>query len=312
MGYSQSCTEWVTAISRVDSLADLRESISEVVVLTGFQYYIFHARFSEGDRERDDIYLDNCAPGWGTYYRERCYRNLLSLCGMPGMPPILWRQPNIASGSIHAVHGPGWRRSVMSFINGAGREVDAQIEQALPRCELIATSTHAAAVRLFERRAGKLDVRPPEATLNERERQVLTWAAAGKTASETATILSLSQRTVLFYLCSARQKLDASNSRHAICKALSLGLIDAQAAGAMAQPRWGAHAAGPKAQERPAPQSGRDRGSEGNDVLVREGAAIGPFGAQGGHAHFRRGRRLERAESEHRDLGIGNGRRRAV
>lgn len=252
MNYSQSCTEWVTAISRADSLADLRESISEAVVLTGFKYYIFHARFSEGDRERDDICLDNCAPGWGTYYRERCYRNLLSLCGIPGMPPILWRQLNVASGCIHAVHGPGSRLSVMTFINGAGREVDAQIEQALPRCELIATCVHNAAVRLFEQQAGetspKLDVQPAKVKLNERERQVLTWAAAGKTASETATILSLSQRTVLFYLCSARQKLDASNSRHAICKALSLGLIDAEAAGATAPARWHAQPAGRQAQ----------------------------------------------------------------
>ena len=230
------------AVSRADSFADLRESISEVVVLAGFKYYIyiFHARFSEGAGERDDIHLDNCAPGWAAYYRERCNGNLLSLCGIRDATPILWRQLNGASGCIHAVHGRGWRRSVMSFIKDGGREADAQIEQALPRCELIATCAHDAAGRLFERQAGetspKLDVRPAKANLNERERQVLTWAAAGKTAAVTATILSISERTVLFYLCSARQKLDASNSRHAICKALSLGLIDAEVAGATA--RW--------------------------------------------------------------------------
>jgi DNA-binding CsgD family transcriptional regulator len=55
---------------------------------------------------------------------------------------------------------------------------------------------------------------------------VLTWAAAGKTMVGIADILSISQRTVFFHLSNARRKLGAANSRHAICKALALGLIE--------------------------------------------------------------------------------------
>jgi len=55
---------------------------------------------------------------------------------------------------------------------------------------------------------------------------VLTWAAAGKTTSEIAAIMPISERTVVFHLSNARRKLGATNSRHAISKALSLGLID--------------------------------------------------------------------------------------
>ena len=257
-------SEWVKAVSRADSLGDLRESISKAIALMGFQYYIFHARLSETARKRDDVSLDNCGTGWGACHPERFNGNLLSLCGIRGVTPILWRhvatpvcgphakaqQLEGASGCIHAVHGPGGRLSVMSFIKDrAGEQVDAQIKEALPRCELVASCVHDAASRIFEREGCETSpkLEPARVPLSERERQVLTWAAAGKTASETATILSISERTVLFYLCSARQKLDASNSRHAICKALSLGLIDLNVPGA-APPRWRAQPAGPRAQ----------------------------------------------------------------
>ncbi len=56
---------------------------------------------------------------------------------------------------------------------------------------------------------------------------MLTWVAAGKTTSEIAAIMPICERTVIFHLSNARRKLGATNSRHAISKALSLGLIDA-------------------------------------------------------------------------------------
>jgi DNA-binding CsgD family transcriptional regulator len=53
------------------------------------------------------------------------------------------------------------------------------------------------------------------------------WAAVGRTTSEIAEILPISERTVIFHLANARQKLGAANSRQAISKAVSLGIIAA-------------------------------------------------------------------------------------
>ncbi len=63
--------------------------------------------------------------------------------------------------------------------------------------------------------------------LTVREKQVLQWAAFGKTSWETAMILGLSERTIETYIAKAAAKLEASTKAHAVCKSLSLGLISA-------------------------------------------------------------------------------------
>lgn len=61
--------------------------------------------------------------------------------------------------------------------------------------------------------------------LSEREKQCLTWTAAGKTSSEIADILGLSEHTVNHYLNQVTKKLDAVNRTQAVVKAMKRGLI---------------------------------------------------------------------------------------
>ncbi|GJD90922.1 HTH-type quorum sensing-dependent transcriptional regulator RpaR [Methylobacterium hispanicum] len=61
--------------------------------------------------------------------------------------------------------------------------------------------------------------------LSGRERDVLSWAARGKTASETATILGLSIETVQHHLKKAQQKLTAANKTHAVAIAVHRGIV---------------------------------------------------------------------------------------
>ena len=58
-----------------------------------------------------------------------------------------------------------------------------------------------------------------------REREVLRWAAAGKSYWEIATILGITERTVRFFMSNARQKLDVVSNSQAIAEALWRGLI---------------------------------------------------------------------------------------
>lgn len=64
------------------------------------------------------------------------------------------------------------------------------------------------------------------ARLSPREREVLTWAARGKTAWETGAILGLTEGTVNQYLRSAIVKLDASSKLHCVVLALQYNLIE--------------------------------------------------------------------------------------
>ena len=68
-------------------------------------------------------------------------------------------------------------------------------------------------------------INPAVPHLSAREYEVLKWASSGKTVSDSAEILGLSERTVKFYLENVRYKLNCLNTTHAVARAISLGLI---------------------------------------------------------------------------------------
>jgi DNA-binding NarL/FixJ family response regulator len=72
-------------------------------------------------------------------------------------------------------------------------------------------------------RAGLL---PKTILLNDREVEVLTWVARGKTSAEIAQILGLTKRTVDFHTDNARTKLGAATRTEAAIKAASGKLIE--------------------------------------------------------------------------------------
>ncbi|TPJ18929.1 LuxR family transcriptional regulator [Mesorhizobium sp. B2-7-3] len=64
-----------------------------------------------------------------------------------------------------------------------------------------------------------------DAPLTQRERQCLSWAARGKKMPETAKVLGITTRTVVFHLENARSKLGASTVAQAVAEAAHRGLI---------------------------------------------------------------------------------------
>lgn len=64
-----------------------------------------------------------------------------------------------------------------------------------------------------------------DAPLTQRERQCLSWAARGKKMPETAKILGITTRTVVFHIENARSKLGASTVTQAVAEAAHRGLI---------------------------------------------------------------------------------------
>lgn len=72
--------------------------------------------------------------------------------------------------------------------------------------------------------------RPPDndslVMLTDRERDVMCWAARGKTTVDTAEILQISTDTVETHMKHSLRKLNATNRTHAVAKCIALGLID--------------------------------------------------------------------------------------
>ncbi|HWV53960.1 response regulator transcription factor [Pseudorhodoplanes sp.] len=65
-----------------------------------------------------------------------------------------------------------------------------------------------------------------ELRLTDREGQVLTWVARGKSSSDIATILGISERTVNFHLDNAMRKAGVATRVQAAVKCAMLGLIE--------------------------------------------------------------------------------------
>lgn len=66
---------------------------------------------------------------------------------------------------------------------------------------------------------------PPLLYLAPREKEVLLWAAQGKSAWETAQMLNLSEKTIKFYIRNACSRLKVQNKTHAVAVCVSAGLF---------------------------------------------------------------------------------------
>lgn len=67
---------------------------------------------------------------------------------------------------------------------------------------------------------------PQTVGLNDREVEVLTWVARGKTSMEIARILGLTKRTIDFHIDNARDKLGTATRTEAVLKAAAGRLIE--------------------------------------------------------------------------------------
>ena len=67
--------------------------------------------------------------------------------------------------------------------------------------------------------------KPNDVRLSAREKEILSWAAEGKTDDEISQILTISSNTVRFHWKNIFEKLDANGRIYAVTKAIRLDLI---------------------------------------------------------------------------------------
>ncbi|ALK09249.1 LuxR family transcriptional regulator [Blastochloris viridis] len=110
-------------------------------------------------------------------------------------------------------------RSLHSCVSVAGEapERDPDVQRAI---HLVGMFAHARAVQLASEQA---PVR--RRLLSDREREVLLWVAAGKTAWEISRILGIAERTVIYHVTTAARRLQAVSRTHAVARAIALGEI---------------------------------------------------------------------------------------
>ncbi len=124
----------------------------------------------------------------------------------------------LRSGVSVPLHGPGTGWGLMSFASRHLSAFEFDLHQA--ELHLLAHFVHEAA-RRFSYSKTPADL----PALTKRERECLSWAAEGKTSWEIGQLLNISERTSIFHLQNAMQKLGVSGRQAAIARAVSLGLI---------------------------------------------------------------------------------------
>jgi DNA-binding CsgD family transcriptional regulator len=149
--------------------------------------------------------------------------------------PISWQVDqlcNLKAGKAYVKlkeHGICHGLSVALRSERAVSRVDfyGNAREYLPRCTtrqadalLFGVYLHEAAEMLWDKGTGNHASR-----LTVRELECLTWCASGKTSSEIGVILGISQHTVYFHLKNVATKLSVFGTRHAISRAIMMGII---------------------------------------------------------------------------------------
>lgn len=138
--------------------------------------------------------------------------------------PQLWdeaRQFGLRVGWALAYRDASGIRSLMTLSRGQGEITPQELEANLPRLYWLTQVGHMGMAQLVAPRLmPEIGVR-----LSDREAEVLRWTVDGKTSSDVAEILGISERTVNFHINNAMAKLGATNKTAATIRAAMLGLL---------------------------------------------------------------------------------------
>ncbi len=202
----------------------------------GCKYFILTGLPSAGQRF-DQLVLERFWPeDWMSHYVSRDYvkHDPVVLTCVSRKRPFTWKE---AVGRTRA-YGPTANRIMMEAVDAGLRDgycVPVIVRNALTGCISLAGDAPSAkadalpslsalsltfASRLQFLTDRKFHRDGPR--LSQREREVLSWVAAGKTAWEISRILRISESTANKHVTSAMRKLDCVTRSQAIAKALIL------------------------------------------------------------------------------------------
>nr|WP_314543413.1 LuxR family transcriptional regulator [uncultured Massilia sp.] len=229
---------WQERLAGVHSEAELLAVLAQAAQELGFDYCALGMRLPLPLSNPKIIMLNNYAQGWRERYAAAHYVNVDPTVAhaLVSTRPLLWSDDVFAGtpelwedARGHGLH-TGWAQPVHDIKGGASLLTLARSHEAVSAREADAKTAQVAwlAQAAHEILSGLLAARPDGTgaiRLTGREIDVLRWAADGKTASETADILRIAERTVIFHIDNALRRLGAANKTAGVLKAAMLRLI---------------------------------------------------------------------------------------
>ncbi|NUG13402.1 LuxR family transcriptional regulator [Acinetobacter seifertii] len=220
-----------------DQLFDTAKSIS---LQLGYNYCAYGMHIPLSITQPKLILLNNYPEEWQQRYAQHRYividptvRHCLS-----SLKPLIWSSRKANKQSLKDFWeeaqsfglSVGWSQSCRDLIGTQGmltlaRSADpiSEQEQKSQSSKMfwLAQMLHSSLAKIVNDK----EFRDLNLNLSNREKEVLRWSAEGKTASEIALILSISERTVTFHVVNAMQKLNVNNKISAVIRAIMLGLL---------------------------------------------------------------------------------------
>lgn len=229
--------DFIERSARSTSTQALVADFAGVIARQGFHTFIMTG-LPQAGHDVEPLVLTNRWPtSWSDRYREQNYfaDDPVSRWSISQVRPFTWRaaqhaatnargaQINDEARQIGLFDGLGFplrgARTLQSVVSIAASDI---IDLGPAEIALLHT-----AVISFNLRADELGGRlgPRPFRLTKREREVLSWCAAGKSSWEIGEILSISEGTVDIHRQSSIRKLDVVNTTQAVAVAISNGEI---------------------------------------------------------------------------------------
>lgn len=232
-------------IDELQAAADtvaLREKLLEHFEALGFSHFAYHV-VRPARTPRNLSVVTNYPWAWREQYVDCGYVRLdpVLAASSAATGPVIWKnikhapeigdhqlrmfkelgQYGIRSGATVPIRGAAGSFATLTVAHGGSDDQFGRLWQANKYdIQLIA---HYVDELASQWRRSYVD--DESSRLTARERECLLWAARGKSASETAAILGVSERTVVFHINNSLRKLDVHTKIHAVVKGVMSGLI---------------------------------------------------------------------------------------
>ena len=205
----------------------------------GFEFCAYGLRLPTPISSPRTMMLSNYPLAWQARYANQGYLAVdpTVVHGRHSQSPLVWSQgvfadtPDLWDESQSVGLRFGWAQSSLDAVGVGGMLSLARSSGALSKAELaseevkmrwLVNISHLALSRLF---VSDL-VKESQPDLTGREIEVLKWTADGKSSSEIADLLSISENTVNFHIKNSVVKLRTANRTAAVVRAAMLGLLN--------------------------------------------------------------------------------------
>ena len=232
-------TDRLTAAGSVEEIHKVCGDIAEAL---GFDFFLYGVRIPVSLTRPYQFILSGYPAEWRQRYDAEHYSTIDPTIhyALSSLLPASWGQIDCESPQVRQlfreaadfglkdgitvpVHGNAGEVSLLNF---AGRQSlpagKTELMALLRRAQWFATHVHET-TRCVALSKEPVTSKPTE--LTDRETECLRWSSEGKTAWEISRILSISERTVVFHLQNAARKMGVHSRSHAICRAITHGLI---------------------------------------------------------------------------------------